>query len=129
MLNRNGLFGIVQLGAAAVAEILGNDHGNGGGQQVQGRAADGLVRFQVDGSKGQKQAVHDTGQRSHQDRDQHHQERRHVGRKHGQGQNTGHTADALRLCRGQRSFHLGFSAVHGIAFKNRCCNRRLRRHP
>ena len=87
------LVGIVQLGAAAVAEILGNDHGNGGGQQVQGRAADGLVRFQVDGGKGQQQAVYHAGQRSHQDRDQHHQERRHVGRKHGQGQNTRHTAD------------------------------------
>ena len=36
------LVGIVQLGAAAVAEILGNNHGYGGGQQVQGRAADGL---------------------------------------------------------------------------------------
>ena len=87
------LVGIVQLGAAAVAEILCNDHGYGGSQQVQGRAADGLVRFQVDGGKGQQQAVHHAGQRSHQDRDQHHQERRHVGRKHGQGQNTRHTAD------------------------------------
>ena len=30
---------------------------------------------------------------------------------------TGHTADALRLCRGQRSFHLSLGAVHGIALQ------------
>ena len=38
----------MELGAAAVAEILCNDHGDGGSQQVQGCAADGLVSLQVD---------------------------------------------------------------------------------
>ena len=55
---QEGLVGIIQLGTAAVAEILGDDHRDGRRQQVQGRAADGLIRFQVDGSERQQQAVH-----------------------------------------------------------------------
>ena len=90
---QEGLIGIVQLGAAAVAEVFGDDHGNGGGQQVQGCAADGLVRLQVDGGKGQQQAVHHASQGRRQNGEQHHQEGRHVGGQHGQGKHTCHTAD------------------------------------
>ena len=43
--------------------------------------------------KGQQQTVHHTGQCRHQNRDQHHEEDRHFGRQHGQGENTRHTAN------------------------------------
>ena len=66
---------------------------DGRGQQVQGRAADSLIRLQVDGGKGQQQTVHHTGQCRHQNGEQHHQEGRHVGGQQGQGQHTCHTAN------------------------------------
>ena len=90
---QEGLVGVVQLGAAALAEVLGDDHGNGGSQQVQCRAADGLVCLQVDGGKSQQQAVDHARQRCHQNGDQHHKEGRKACRQHGQGKHTGHTAD------------------------------------
>ena len=90
---QEGPVGVVQLCTAAIAEILGKDHRDGRGQQVQGRAADSLIRLQVDGGKGQQQTVHHTGQCRHQNRDQHHEEDRHFGRQHGQGENTRHTAN------------------------------------
>ena len=90
---QEGLVGIVQLGAAALAEVLGDDHGNGGSQQVQCRTANGLVRLQVDRGKGQQQAVDHARQRCHQNGDQHHKEGRQACRQHGQGKHTGHAAD------------------------------------
>ena len=68
------IVGVVQLGAAALAEIFGDDHGNGGGQQVQCCTADGLVCLQVDGGKRQQQAVNHARQCRHQNRDEHHKE-------------------------------------------------------
>ena len=90
---QKGLVGVIQLGTAAGAEILGDDHGNGRSQQVQGRAADGLVGLQVDGSKGQQQAVKDAGQRRHQHRDDHDEPGRQSGGQHGQGKHACHAAD------------------------------------
>ena len=87
------LVGVVQLGAAAVAEVFGNDDGHGGSQQVQGRATDGLVRFQVDGSKGQQQAVDHACQRGHHHGDDHDKPGGQARREHGQGEDTRHTAD------------------------------------
>ena len=42
---QEGLIGVSQLCAAAFAEVLGDDHGNGGSQQVQRCTAYGLVCF------------------------------------------------------------------------------------
>ena len=87
------LVGVVQLGAAAVAEVLGDDHGHCRCQQVQGRAADGLVRFQIDGREGQQQAVDHAGDSRRQHRDDHGGESRQVRGQHGEGEDTRHTAD------------------------------------
>ena len=90
---QEGLVGVVQLCAAAVAEVLGDDHSHCRRQQVQGRAADGLVRFQVDGREGQQQAVDHAGDSSHQHSDEHGGESRQARGQHGEGEDTRHTAD------------------------------------
>ena len=90
---QEGPVGIVQLGAAALAEVFGQHHRHGGGQQVQGGAADGLVGLQVDGGKGQQQGIDHAGQRRRQNRDDHDQPGGHGGRQQRQGQDAGHAAD------------------------------------
>ena len=90
---QEGPVGIVQLGAAALAEVFGQHHRHGGGQQVQGGAADGLVRLQVDGGKGQQQGIDHAGHGRRQDGDHHDEPGRGAGRQQGQGQNARHAAD------------------------------------
>ena len=90
---QEGPVGVVQLGAAALAEILGEDHRHRGGQQVQGGAADGLVGLQVDGGEGQQQGIDHAGHRRRQNGHHHDHPGRHTGRQQRQGQNAGHAAD------------------------------------
>ncbi len=68
------LVGVVQLGAAAVAEVLGDDHSHRRRQQIQGRAAD-------------------AGDSRRQHRDDHGGESRQALGQHGEGEDTRHTAD------------------------------------
>ena len=64
--NQNG-------GIALALNRPGEHHRKGGSQHVQRRAADGLIRHQVNGGKGQKQRVQHARQRRGQNRRKHRQ--------------------------------------------------------
>ena len=85
--------GVADLGRGGTVIVLGQDHGQRRGQHIEGCAADGLVRLEIDGRKRQQQRVNHTGQRRHQDGQHHEQPGGHGALEHGDGEHAAQAAD------------------------------------
>ena len=90
-----GQLGGLGTGAAGhgVVVALHQNQSQRRGQQVQGGAADGLIRLQVDGGEGQQRRIGHTGQGCGADADEHLHERGGFRRQHDQHQQAKDAAD------------------------------------
>ena len=84
---------VIQLGGGGVVHALGDDHRQRGGQQVERRAADGLIRVQIDRSERQQSGIQHARNARRENGDQHDGERARPGRHHLNGDDAHQSAD------------------------------------